>query len=257
MFFELSKFFSFFLSPTTWIITLLILFFTLKRKIIRRICLIVSLVFFVFFTNSLLVDYIKYQTVKSYCNYTIDEEKEYRVGIVMGGFSSVNKQTEQLQYEENRADRLWEAIRLWKNGKIDRVLITGDPSTNISEKGNTTAPLFFDYMNQLGIPDSIFILEQHARNTYENAVYSIEILKEKNIKAEDCLLITSATHMKRSLGCFSKAGFQLDYITVNNYDKPTEISHRSFYPNWKTAVGWNEILNEWIGEVVYKIKGYM
>lgn len=257
MFFEISKFFKFFMSPISWMVILLILYFVLKRKSWKRVCLILSIVFFIVFTNGLLVGFLKYQMIKPYVQTQVDTTKHYRVAIVMGGFASINRATGQLQYEENRADRLWEAVRLWRNGQVDRLLITGDPSISLSEKGLTTAPLFFDYMEQMGIPSNVFILEQKALNTRENAVNTVNILREMNISADECLLVTSATHMKRSLGCFAKIGFQADHLTVNNYDQPREITHRSFYPSWGAAVAWEELLNEWLGEVAYKVVGYM
>lgn len=257
MFFEISKFLNLFLSPITWIILCLILFFKLKRPLIRKACLIASVVIFVFFTNGLLINLFRYEMVKPYSNIQIKEGKTYEITIVMGGFSSINKETGQLQYFENRADRLWEAVRLWKSEQTKYILITGDPASNTKEDESSTAPLFFEYMEQMGIPSEAFILEQHAKNTQQNAVNTKEILDKMQISDSDCLLITSATHMKRSLGCFAKIGIHPDYLTVNNYEKPSNITHRSFYPSWKAAVEWEELLNEWIGEVAYKIMGYM
>ena len=256
MFFEISNFLKFFLSPITWIILLVILSFKLKKAAWRKVCLIMAVIFFVFFTNGLLVNYMRHQMIKSYCNTQIEEGKEYELAIVMGGFASVNKTTGQLQYEENRADRLWEAIRLWKNGRIKQILITGDPTIQIQEDGTSNKQLFLNYMTEMGIPSETFILEQHAKNTRQNALNTAQVLSQLNILDNDCLLITSATHMKRSLDCFSKVGIHLDYLTVNNYEKPQNINHRSFYPSWKAAVEWDELLNEWIGEIAYKIMGY-
>ena len=257
MFFEISKFFYFFLSPITWIILLLVLFFKIKRSNARKACLIISIVFFVIFTNGLLINHMRYEMGKPYSKVQVEDSKTYKVAIIMGGFSTINETTGQLQYIEDRADRLWEAIRLWRNGQIEKILITGDPTSIINQKGESDTHFFLNYMEQIGVPPEIFILEQHAKNTRQNALYTAKILQEFNISDKDCLLITSATHMKRSLGCFAKVGIYPNYFSVNNYEKPSNISHRSFYPNWGTAVKWEELLNEWIGEITYKIMGYM
>lgn len=55
------------------------------------------------------------------------EGKTWRVAIVMGGFGSMNRETGQMTYMEDRADRLWEAIRLYREGRVRQILITGDP----------------------------------------------------------------------------------------------------------------------------------
>jgi Uncharacterized conserved protein len=186
----------------------------------------------------------------------IDKEKEYKLAIVMGGFASIN-QNGQLQYLENRAGRLWEAVRLWKRGQVKQILITGDPTSIIQTGGNSTTQLFLDYMEEMGIPPETFILEQFAKNTRQNALYTAKILNEQGIADKNCILITSATHMHRTLACFAKVGIYSDYLTVNDYEKPLNITHRSFYPDWKVATQWEELLNEWVGEVAYKIMGYM
>lgn len=228
-----------------------------KQKRWRRACLISCAVVFIVFTNCLLGDYVKYQTVKKYSGLVIDSSRHYKVAIVMGGFASMNKRTGQMRYTEDCADRLWEAVRLWKKGQVGAILITGDPTSFVQEDGSSTEELFINYMEELGIPRTAFILEQRSRNTRENAMFTKEILDTRQITDKECLLITSATHMKRSLKCFAKVGVYPDYLPVNTYDPPANINHRAFYPDWKAAVEWQELLNEWIGDWAYSLMGYM
>lgn len=257
MFFELSKFLNFFLSPISWVCLLLIGALVCKRKRWKRTCLIGCTVVFIVFTNSLFEDYVKSQTVKKYSRVVLDPSKHYKTAIVMGGFAAMNTQTGQMRYVEGRADRLWEAVRLWKNGQVESILITGDPTSLIQEDGSSTKELFLRYMDELGIPRTAFILEQRSRNTRENAKFTKEILDTRQIADKECLLITSATHLKRSLQCFVKVGVYPDYLPVNTYDPPVNINHRAFYPDWKVAIKWQELLNEWIGDWAYSLMGYM
>jgi uncharacterized SAM-binding protein YcdF (DUF218 family) len=187
----------------------------------------------------------------------MDDHKQYKLAIVMGGFASMNRETGQMQYEKDRADRLWEAIWLWKTGRIERILITGDPTSMIDDDGYSTASLFLKYMSEMGIPSEIFILEQKSKDTRQNAINTAAVLKDLHIADSECLLITSAIHVKRSLQCFAKIGLFPDYFPVNIYSKPRNINYRAFYPEWKAAVTWEEIFNEWIGEITYKIMGYI
>ena len=256
MFFEISKFLNFFISPITWSIGLLIGTFVCKNKKLRKICLIGSIVVFIVFTNSILIGYVKYQTVKEYCRTNMDTNKQYRMAIVMGGFSSINKQTGQLQYVQDRADRLWEAVRLWRNGEIVQILITGDPASVIEKDGTCTATQFLQYMDEMGIPQPVFVLEQQARNSKENAQYTAALLQQMNVPDSACVLITSATHIKRSLKCFAQEGLYPDYLPVQTQVAIGKINHRAFYPSWDAAVKWQELLNEWIGEIIYRIMGY-
>ena len=144
MFFELSKLLNFFLSPIAWILLFLISFLVFKRKLWRRIAVISSITLFIIFTNNILIDYIKYCTVKEYTSIPLDTAKHYKVAIVMGGFAFMNRETGQMKYELDRADRLWEAVRLWKKGIVKRILITGDPTYIIQEGGSSDKELFLD-----------------------------------------------------------------------------------------------------------------
>lgn len=256
MFFELSKLLTLFLSPISWCVLLLIGAFLFKNKRRRKGCLIGCIAVFLVFTNHLFIDYVKYQTVKEYSAVRIDTTKQYKIAIVMGGFASMNKETGQMRYEQDRADRLWEAVRLWRKGKAERILITGDPTSVIQADGSSTAELFLTYMEEMGVPREALVLEQQARNSRENAIYTAEVLNGSGVRDSECVLITSATHMGRSLKCFAKAGMHPDFLPVNTYDKPTNINHRAFYPDWEAAVKWQELINEWMGDAVYRIMGY-
>lgn len=258
MFFEISKFlYVFVTSPISWIIALFILgYYFRKRKVIKLGCWISALILFLLMENSVLYEYVKYNTFKKY-NKSELKKKHYKIAIVMGGFSGINKETGQLKYVEDKADRLYEAVRLYKTGIIDSILITGDGATIIDDNGECTADIFLDYMSDLGIDKSVFILEQNARNTAKNAEITVRILQDKQIKTEDCLLITSVEHIERSLMCFKNEGYKLDWYTVNLYDKTSHFSHRSLYPSWEVMLKWQRLFNEWIGKVAYRAMAYI
>lgn len=254
MFFEIAQFLKFFIvSPITWMLTTLILGLVLKRKILTRLFLSLSVVLFVAFTNTWIVDHVMILMVKNHSTPVVTQ-KHYKVAIVMGGFSSINSETGKLTYIYDRADRLWEAVRLYREGMIDNILITGDPSTALDDNGNTTAPQFLQYMSGFGVPASVFILEQKALNTLQNALFTVDILQRENISSDSCLLITSAIHMRRALYVFEKHSISLDYIPVSVPQNTVSFNHRSFYPRWETAVKWEQIFNELIGNVVYQLK---
>ena len=69
------------------------------------------------------------------------------------------------------------------------------------------------YLADLGMPLEDVILETRANNTWENATFTLELIGN-SMKTESTLLITSATHMRRSLWTFHAAGLNPDtYIT--------------------------------------------
>lgn len=257
MFFELSKFFRIFLSPISWVLLLILGAFLLKGRGWRRGCGIGATIFFLLLTNNLLVERIRFYRMKDYQTAAMDTAKQYRLAVVMGGFGSMNRRTGALRYEQDRADRLWEAVRLYRQGKAERILITGDPTSIIKEDGSSTKELFLAYMEQIGIPDEAFLFEQQARNTRENARYTKAILDSLQVNEKEIVLITSASHMERSLGCFAKVGIHPDYLPVNTYEAPQSVNHRAFYPEWKAALKAQELWEEWIGDIAYRVMGYI
>src|SRR6266566_4734984 len=68
-------------------------------------------------------------------------------------------------------------------------------------------------LESLGIPRGRITLEDHSRNTLENAVFSKALVVPK--PGERWLLVTSAYHMPRSVGLFRKAGFPVEPYPVD------------------------------------------
>ena len=256
MFFVISKILKVFLLPLTWVFLLFMLSYWLKNKKWRRGCFIAAFAIILIFSNKPLLQWSQYMTTKSYSHQQL-QKKYYKVAIVMGGFGNGGMDSVSMQpsYIDDRGARLWETIRLFEAGVVEKIMITGDATSAVDGKGNSTAATFKRYLNDFGIHDSDIILEQHARNTRDNATMSVAMLDSMGYNADDCLLITSASHMKRSLASFEACDWSLEGYATNIYPKPHPNLY-SFIPNWKVLSDWHELLNEWFGSIVYKIVGY-
>ena len=108
------------------------------------------------------------------------------------------------------------------------------------------------------ITQSTAYYENQSRNTYENAVYSKKIIDQlgvgnPSIKTGLWLLVTSATHMPRSVKIFEKQGIQIIPIPVD-YQTSHTLDWREFSITGG-AVLWNNLLHEYIGIVAYKLTG--
>ena len=252
MFFFLSKLLKVFIFPLTWILLLFILAYFVKNKKWRRGLFIAAIAVTLVFSNKPLLQWAQYLTTRPYSQQQMPKEF-YRIGIVMGGYSNgMNTQTNQPEYINNRGERLWEAIRLYQCGIIEKIMITGDATFYRDQEGTTSEMSFRKYLSSFGIHDTDLILEPKARNTTENAAYSIALLDSLKYHPEECLIITSASHMKRSLYCFDNYHWITQGYAVNIYPKP-HISLNQFIPSWQAITDWQELLNEWFGNIAYKI----
>ena len=220
-------------------------------------------------TNDLFYSYVCYWNDRFYANPQWNPDKRYKAGIIMGGFGYMDKSTGKIgyvMYSENRTqngirpdmrNRLWRAISLWKEGHLEKILITGDMVANIHKDGTSEKNLFLHYMKKYArVPPEVFVFEQQSKNTYENVLFTSEILKQREITGPDCLLITTASHVGRSLKCFSEQGIDIDYFSVDAR-KPLMISGNWWQPDIRILKKWEELLYEWGGIMVYWLKGYI
>ncbi len=106
---------------------------------------------------------------------------------------------------------------------------------------------------QLAKLDRPVIYEEKSRNTYENVLYSKEIVKPE--AGENWVMTTSAYHMPRSVGIFEKAGW---HVVPYQCDPKTDGTYNLFHrmPN---IVGNFHLLNlafkELLGSFVYYVTG--
>jgi uncharacterized SAM-binding protein YcdF (DUF218 family) len=110
------------------------------------------------------------------------------------------------------ADRLMAAAALARRYPDARIVFTGG-SANLLSHDAKEADYAAEILVSLGVPKERLILERLSRNTYENAVFSKELVKPK--AGERWLLVTSAYHMPRSVGLFRKAGFAVEPYPVD------------------------------------------
>ncbi|MBI9038897.1 MAG: YdcF family protein [Bacteroidales bacterium] len=254
MFFVISKILSFALSPIIWIFTILIFAFFIKNKKKSKRLLLVSILMFLFFSNSFITDgfirlwerpVIKIQ----------DIDKIYDVGIVLGGgIITYEKQTDKLTFRSN-VDRIMQAVELYKKGKIKNILISGGPGS-LLYRDMYEAVLLKRFLVGIDIPDSIIYIDSMSNNTHQNALFSKEIIDENFLECK-FLLITSAIHMKRAKACFSKAGIEVDEYCTNKYvgEKRYQFDYL-FVPFVVNFLLWDELFHEVIGSIVYSIMGY-
>lgn len=92
-------------------------------------------------------------------------------------------------------------------------------------------------------------LEERSRTTWENALYSAEILKKAGI--ERIVLVTSASHMPRSRWCFEEVGLEVITAPVGFVGVPNGRPFGGWLPESKAVWQNGMLLNEAVGMLVY------
>jgi uncharacterized SAM-binding protein YcdF (DUF218 family) len=89
------------------------------------------------------------------------------------------------------------ASRLWHERRFGLVIVSGAPKEAAEDMA--------DLILYLGVPPEKLIVEDRSLNTRENAIFSAGILREKGM-ASTVVVLTSATHLRRSLKDFATVG---------------------------------------------------
>lgn len=251
MFFILSKITGLLLSPIVWIVVLLFLSIFTKKQTRRKKFKIIALVLLLFFSNSFIFNEIIGLYEKRYEN-TFKLNKKYDYGIVLSGMVTYNFATKQINFQ-NSSDRIWQAVKLYKNNNIDKILITGG-AANIFARDTAESVLLRDFLINIGIPAESVVIETQSRNTYQNAIYTAKITGTN----KTLLLITSAIHMGRSQLCFKKAGLNCHIYSTDFYSTPRRYNiDNLIVPSSSTLFNWTALIHEIFGLFTYKIMGYI
>jgi len=105
----------------------------------------------------------------------------------------------------------------------------------------------------LGIPRERIILEDQSRNTWQNAVLTRDLVSPQ--PGERWLVITSAWHMPRSIGCFRAAGFDVEAYPVDFRTRGQGDLWRPFSSVSEGLRRVDTAVREWIGLVAYRATG--
>jgi uncharacterized SAM-binding protein YcdF (DUF218 family) len=256
MFFILSKIFAFCIKPIVWIIACFLLSFFLKNKKRKQSFFISGLVLLILLTNDAVFQGIVHWWEPEPVAIK-DLEKKYDFIILLGGYSDFQTAMGKSEFQLGLkgGNRLITALSLYKKGIGTKIILTGGSGKLLGDKFGE-AEYVAPFLKTLGLPDSAFIIENKSRNTWENAVFSKQIVDSLQ-KNASCLLVTSALHMPRSKACYDKAGLPTTIYPTDYYSQYSDNLFKLFFePSSSKLYAWEALLHEWIGVITYKIKGY-
>lgn len=175
-------------------------------------------------------------------------------GIVVlgGGEESWITQARGVVALGDAGERLTEAMVLARRHPQAKIAFSGGAVEIVARPtyGSDAAELFF---HEQGLDMRRLVLERQSRNTHENATMTKALVRPR--PGERWLLVTSAFHMPRAMGCFRQAGWEVlpwpvDYRTVGRADLLVPFAN----PN-EGIRRFEVALKEWVGLVVYRLSG--
>lgn len=141
------------------------------------------------------------------------------------------------------SSRLWHAARLYRAGRAPLVVV----SSPTNEAAAMQA-----FLIELGIPAAAIEVERASRTTFENALFTRRLLRERGVQtpAGDAanervnsvrsespriLLVTSAQHMRRAALAFTQVGFDV-IPAATNYQVTEKVDSIPDFP-WLPDAG--------------------
>ncbi len=224
-----------------------------KHQKIKKAYTIAALAIFICFSNTFL-----FQKVISTYEYPVEPLTTVKhldkPIVILGGFSGYNESVDRICFQE-ASDRFLQGLQLKKMMPDQKLIISGG-SAEIYFEERAEADYIAEYLSILGIDSAEVAFETQSRNTYENAYYTSILCDSLNIEKE-IILITSAFHMKRAKACFDKAGFKTHPLSAHSYRNYKPLKPSDYLlPSLETLQRWPVIIKEWLGLLVYKVKGY-
>jgi uncharacterized SAM-binding protein YcdF (DUF218 family) len=253
MFFFFSKVLGFLTMPFTWAMSLLLWSWITKKPVRKKRLFIAGMLVLLVFSNRFLHN----QVMMAWEVEAVEEPAPgtYDAIIVLGGFSTYNEKFDRINFA-NSSDRFMQGLQLVKKGVAPLMIVSGG-SGSITYADHLEGDRVKTYLQKIGFPDSLYMVESQSKNTYENAVETAKILKEKYPDGK-FLLVTSGYHMRRSLGCFAKQGLNCDPYSVDMHGGEGRGSIDYFLvPDIQVLNEWNLLFHEWLGCLTYSINGYL
>ena len=187
------------------------------------------------------------------------------VVVVLGGGTEPSQSPRPIVELNSAGDRVLYAAYLYQAEKAPHLLLSGSYIHWLDDVESTPAGQMAVVLKMMGVPNSAIWLEPESLNTYENAVNCAAILAEKDI--DRIILVTSATHMPRSVALFEAQGLEVtpaptDFkVTEENWHalwQPNLSAQLTqLMPNLTNLNMTTTALKEYIGIFVYRLKGWL
>jgi uncharacterized SAM-binding protein YcdF (DUF218 family) len=239
----------FILPPGLFIFVLIlsgVVFIFWHRRKIGIFNLVISLLFWIFCTapfSDFLIRGLESE-------FSIPKNVKGDVLILLGGgiidnvpdFSGYGIPTDRM------VGRIVTAVRLQKNLNIPIIVSGGKAIKNRSSEALIAKRFLID----LGVEKGQIVIEEKSRDTYENAKHVREICLRNDYK--NPILITSASHMKRSLLSFKKIGTDVMPYPANFKSKSiNEYGWYNYLPRSSSLGKTSAAFHEYLGIFFYRL----
>jgi uncharacterized SAM-binding protein YcdF (DUF218 family) len=251
VFFLVSKVLEWFLSPLTWALVLAGAGALLRRRRAGTVLLVLSAAVLVAFSSDAVADRLL-AALERGARSTYRPDVVYDAVIVLGGLVDAAPSRASGETELNDAvERVLRGFELYRAGRVRNVLLSGGlvfpQPGDVSEADRLAGKLA-----QWGVPPDRIAVDRSSRNTRENAIESSKIAAARGWRT--LLVVTSAVHAPRAVGCFRAVGLAPDVLPVDH--RAGDGQGRGWLPRIASLAKSADAFRELAGRVAYQLAGY-
>ena len=150
------------------------------------------------------------------------------------------------------AERMTAAAELARRFPNAKIVLSGG-NANVFHPLSTEAEVGRVLLENLGVAADRIVREDRSRNTYENAIFTRDVVKPK--PGERWLLVTSAYHMPRAIGVFRAANFPVEAYPIDWRTSGWKEAGRPFLKLSAGLARLDTAAHEWVGLIGYRLAG--
>ena len=253
MFFILSKTFNFFLEPFNLLLISFVLFSLITARA-KKNKLKGTLWFVLFWV------FVLYKPIPEFLVKSLEDKFSYKEEtflklegiIVLGGSmgsGKIAKQRNDISLGSG-SERIFKGLQFLQQQPLGTVIFTGF-SKSLFHEGLSEAEITEKIIKALNIDSKNILFERRSRNTFENAIFTGEIIYDLEIKKWG--VVTSASHMKRAIATFKKQHPELVFDPIP-VDFQTATSIYWAPGSMQGSINlWRIYIHEIVGYWVYKL----
>ncbi len=176
---------------------------------------------------------------------------ERPIVVLGGGVDSRAKGSDEFErMSKATLTRVAQALKLADIYRNSPVLVAGGALRTVSE-----ADVMAHFLVRNNVEPRRIISEAQSSSTFENAANIKAVMIENSLDLS-VNLVTSALHMRRAMAVFEKAGIQVCPIGVDHVGLES-LPFYAWMPQTTALVKFDLLLHEWLGSVLYRVKGYL
>lgn len=182
----------------------------------------------------------------------IIEDVEALVVLGGGSVTHIVDDEEMNILSDVSAMRILEALRLYPQLQDPWVIVSGGVNERVGRMTAESYPLR-DALVEGGVPVDRIIMESSSRDTYEQAIQLAPVFERHDIVT--FIMVTSETHMRRSMLVFEAQGFDPIPSTAPQHSDGQPLSRWGFFPDEHSLDASRSAAREIMALIYYALSG--